>query len=84
MILEPNSRPKSIRRLAARQGRRLENVRRAGEDIAKAAKFAVEVRRRTARRSRTSLEAALATETPSVESLKSGSELTLACFGARL
>ena len=55
-----------------------ENVRRrAQEDIAKAAKFAVEKFAGELLAVKDSLEAALATETPSVESLKSGSELTL-------
>ena len=55
-----------------------ENVRRrAQEDIAKAAKFAVEKFASELLAVKDSLEAALATETPSVESLKSGSELTL-------
>ena len=55
-----------------------ENVRRrAQEDNAKAAKFAVEKFAGELLAVKDSLEAALATETPSVESLKSGSELTL-------
>ncbi len=55
-----------------------ENVRRrAQEDIAKAAKFAVEKFAGELLAGKDSLEDALATETPSVESLKSGSELTL-------
>ena len=55
-----------------------ENVRRrAQEDIAKAAKFAVEKFASELLAVKDSLEAALATETPSVESLKSGNELTL-------
>ena len=55
-----------------------ENVRRrAAEDIAKASKFAVEKFARELLSVKDSLEAGLATENPSVESLKSGTELTL-------
>jgi len=55
-----------------------ENVRRrAQEDIAKAAKFAVERFAGELLAVKDSLEAALAIETPSAESLKSGTELTL-------
>lgn len=55
-----------------------ENVRRrAQEDIAKASKFAVERFAGELLAVKDSLEAALATETPSTESLKSGTELTL-------
>jgi molecular chaperone GrpE len=55
-----------------------ENVRRrAQEDIAKAAKFAVERFARELLAVKDSLEAALAADAPSVESMKSGSELTL-------
>ena len=55
-----------------------ENVRRrAQEDISRAAKFAVEKFAGELLAVKDSLEAALATEAPSVESLKSGSELTL-------
>ncbi len=55
-----------------------ENVRRrAQEDIAKASKFAVERFARELLAVKDSLEAALAAETPSVESMKAGSELTL-------
>ena len=55
-----------------------ENVRRrAAEDIAKASKFAVEKFARELLAVKDSLEAGLATENPSVESLKSGTELTL-------
>ena len=55
-----------------------ENVRRrAQEDIAKAHKFGIEKFAGELLAVKDSLEAALATETPSVESLKSGSELTL-------
>ncbi len=55
-----------------------ENVRRrAQEDIAKAAKFAVERFAGELLAVKDSLEAALATETPSIESVKSGPELTL-------
>lgn len=55
-----------------------ENVRRrAQEDIAKAAKFAVERFAGELLAVKDSLEAALATETPSIESVKSGTELTL-------
>lgn len=55
-----------------------ENVRRrAQEDIAKASKFAVERFAGELLAVKDSLEAALATESPSVESLRSGSELTL-------
>lgn len=55
-----------------------ENIRRrAQEDIAKASKFAVERFAGELLAVKDSLEAALATETPSVESLRSGSELTL-------
>jgi molecular chaperone GrpE len=55
-----------------------ENVRRrAQEDIAKASRYAVEKFAGELLAVRDSLEAALATETPSIESLKEGSELTL-------
>ncbi len=55
-----------------------ENVRRrAQEDISKAAKFAVDRFARDLLAVKDSLEAALATETASVESLRSGTELTL-------
>ena len=55
-----------------------ENVRRrAQEDIAKASKFAIERFAGELLAVKDSLEAALATETPSVDSLKSGTELTL-------
>jgi molecular chaperone GrpE len=55
-----------------------ENVRRrAQEDIAKAAKFAVERFAGELLAVKDSLEAALAAEVPSVESMKSGTELTL-------
>lgn len=55
-----------------------ENIRRrAQEDIAKASKFAVERFAGELLAVKDSLEAALTTETPSVESLKSGTELTL-------
>ena len=55
-----------------------ENVRRrAQEDIAKASKFAIERFAGDLIAVKDSLEAALATETPSVDSLKSGTELTL-------
>lgn len=55
-----------------------ENVRRrAQEDIAKASKFAIERFAGELLAVKDSLEAALAAENPSVESLKSGSELTL-------
>lgn len=55
-----------------------ENVRRrAQEDIAKASKFAVERFAGELLAVKDSLEAALAAETPSVESMKAGTELTL-------
>ena len=55
-----------------------ENVRRrAQEDIAKAAKFSVDRFARELLAVKDSLEAALAVETTSVESLRSGTELTL-------
>lgn len=55
-----------------------ENVRRrAQEDIAKAAKFAIEKFAGELLAVKDSLEAGLAAETLSVESLKSGTELTL-------
>ena len=55
-----------------------ENVRRrAQEDIAKASKFAVERFAGELLAVKDSLEAGLATETPSIDSLKSGTELTL-------
>ena len=55
-----------------------ENVRRrAQEDIAKASKFAIERFAGELLAVKDSLEAALATENPSVESMKSGTELTL-------
>lgn len=55
-----------------------ENVRRrAQEDIAKASKFAVERFAGELLAVKDSLEAALAIETPSVESMRSGTELTL-------
>jgi molecular chaperone GrpE len=55
-----------------------ENVRRrAQEDIAKASKFAVERFAGELLAVKDSLEAALAAESPSVESLKAGTELTL-------
>ncbi|MFZ4536542.1 nucleotide exchange factor GrpE [Propionivibrio sp.] len=55
-----------------------ENVRRrAQEDIAKASKYSVERFAGELLAVKDSLEAALATEAPSVESLKSGTELTL-------
>ena len=55
-----------------------ENVRRrAVEDIAKASKFAVEKFARELLAVKDSLEAGLAAEHPSIESLKSGTELTL-------
>lgn len=55
-----------------------ENVRRrAQDDISKASRYAVEKFAGELLAVRDSLEAALATETPSVESLKEGSELTL-------
>ena len=55
-----------------------ENVRRrAVEDIAKASKFAVEKFARELVAVKDSLEAGLAAENPSIESLKSGTELTL-------
>ena len=55
-----------------------ENIRRrAQEDIAKASKFAIERFAGELLAVKDSLEAGLATETPSVESLKSGTELTL-------
>jgi molecular chaperone GrpE len=55
-----------------------ENVRRrAQEDIAKASKFAVERFAGELLAVKDSLEAALAIEAPSVESMKSGTELTL-------
>lgn len=55
-----------------------ENVRRrAQEDIAKASKFAVERFAGELLAVKDSLEAALATETPSIDSMKAGTELTL-------
>ena len=55
-----------------------ENVRRrAQEDIAKAAKFAIERFARELLAVKDSLEAALAAEAPSVDSMKAGAELTL-------
>lgn len=55
-----------------------ENVRRrAQDDIAKASKFAVERFAGELLAVKDSLEAALAAETPSVESMRSGTELTL-------
>lgn len=55
-----------------------ENVRRrAQEDIAKASKFAVERFAGELLAVKDSLEAALSAESPSIESLKAGSELTL-------
>lgn len=55
-----------------------ENVRRrAQEDIAKASRYAIEKFAGELLAVRDSLEAALAIETPSVDSLKEGSELTL-------
>jgi molecular chaperone GrpE len=55
-----------------------ENVRRrAQEDIAKASKFAVERFAGELLAVKDSLEAALSTDTPSVESMKAGTELTL-------
>ncbi len=55
-----------------------ENVRRrAQDDIAKASKFAIERFARELLAVKDSLEAALATETPSVDSMKAGTELTL-------
>ena len=55
-----------------------ENVRRrAQEDIAKAAKFAIERFARELLAVKDSLEAALTAEAPSVESMKDGAELTL-------
>ena len=55
-----------------------ENVRRrAQEDIAKASKYAMERFAGELLAVKDSLEAALAAETPSIESLKSGTELTL-------
>ena len=55
-----------------------DNVRRrAQEDIAKASKFAIERFADDLLAVKDSLEAALATEAPSVDSLKSGTELTL-------
>ncbi|QKS30762.1 MAG: Protein GrpE [Accumulibacter sp.] len=55
-----------------------ENVRRrAQEDIAKAAKFAIDRFARELLPVKDSLEAALATEAATVESLRAGSELTL-------
>lgn len=55
-----------------------ENVRRrASEDIAKASKFAIEKFARELLAVKDSLEAGLAIENPSAESLKSGTELTL-------
>lgn len=55
-----------------------ENVRRrAQEDIAKASKYAVERFAGELLAVKDSLEAALAADTPSVESMKSGTELTL-------
>ncbi|WP_153108905.1 nucleotide exchange factor GrpE [Propionivibrio limicola] len=55
-----------------------ENVRRrAQDDIAKASKFAIERFAGELLAVKDSLEAGLATENPSVESLKSGTELTL-------
>jgi molecular chaperone GrpE len=55
-----------------------ENVRRrAQDDIAKASKFAVERFAGELLAVKDSLEAALAAESPSVDSLKAGSELTL-------
>ena len=55
-----------------------DNVRRrAQEDIAKASKFAVERFAGELLAVKDSLEAALAVEAPSVESMKSGTELTL-------
>ena len=55
-----------------------ENVRRrATEDIAKTSKFAIEKFARELLAVKDSLEAGLATEAPSIDSLKSGTELTL-------
>lgn len=55
-----------------------ENVRRrAQEDIAKAAKFAIERFARELLAVKDSLEAALTAEAPSVDSMKAGTELTL-------
>ena len=55
-----------------------ENVRRrAQEDIAKASKFAIERFAGELLAVKDSLEAALAAETPSVDNLKAGTELTL-------
>jgi len=55
-----------------------ENVRRrAQDDIAKASKFAAERFARELLPVKDSLEAALAGETPSIESFKAGTELTL-------
>ena len=55
-----------------------ENVRRrAQEDVAKAAKFAIERFARELLAVKDSLEAALTAEAPSVDSMKAGAELTL-------
>lgn len=55
-----------------------ENVRRrAQEDVAKAAKFAIERFAGELLAVKDSLEAALSSDTPSVDSMKSGTELTL-------
>lgn len=55
-----------------------ENIRRrAQEDIAKASKFSIERFAGELLAVKDSLEAALAAETPSVESMRSGTELTL-------
>jgi molecular chaperone GrpE len=55
-----------------------ENVRRrAQEDIARAARFAIEKFAGELLAVKDSLEAALSADTPSVDSLKSGTELTL-------
>lgn len=55
-----------------------ENIRRrAQEDIAKASKFAIERFASELLAVKDSLEAGLSTENPSMESLKSGTELTL-------
>lgn len=60
-----------------------ENVRRrAQEDIGKASRFAIERFASELLAVKDSLEAALATETPSVDNLKAGTELTLRQLGA--
>ncbi|MDR1709758.1 MAG: nucleotide exchange factor GrpE [Candidatus Accumulibacter sp.] len=77
-LREAEAKAEEWRDLYLRAKAEAENTRRrAQEDVAKASKFAIERFARELLAVKDSLEAALAAENPSAESLKAGSEVTL-------